>query len=210
MKTKLLFIGVFFWGLTIQAQLSKLTFGVGIGGNHLFKDVYDYSLTTDSKHELKINELGRNAIVVSPVIIFRLGKITTDTKSKKTNLYDFNNDNNGEIDKTKEAKPINRLSLLLSTDLINADATKVAFNKSIDGGIGIGYSFASNLMIGVFYEIKSYRQLRNYIVDAYQNTSIPNGSETFNALDENNNNLFYNKKIEGVSVKLIFNINTLN
>jgi hypothetical protein len=199
MKTKLLFIGILFVSMATQSQgLSKLTLGVGAGGNHLFKDIYDYSLTTDGSHNLKINTLGRNDIVVSPVVIFRLVKLKqTDDKTLVAN------------DDNSNFKFLKNFSLLLSTDLINMQTDKVAFNKSIDGGIGLGYSFSTNLMIGVFYEIKTYRQLRDYVVEQYENKPIPNGTEVFNALDQNNNNLFYNKKMDGFSVKLIFNINSL-
>lgn len=35
---------------------------------------------------------------------------------------------------------------------------------------------------------------------------IPNGKEFFNALDEKNNDLFYTKKVSGISVKVVFSI----
>jgi hypothetical protein len=64
--------------LSAQDQLSHLTIGVGIGANHLFNDVYDYSLTTDSSHKLKIEPLKRNNFVVSPVLVFRIKKLTKE------------------------------------------------------------------------------------------------------------------------------------
>lgn len=184
-----------------QGELTKLTFGVGLGANHIFNDVYDYSLTTDNLHHLKLEKLNRNNIVVSPVLIFRFGKLAKDDENK---LKSFSKDNN------KKADVLERLSLLFSTDLINVQSDKISFNKNIDGGIGLGYAIKTNLMIGVFYEIKTYRQLREYIVEQYENDSIPNGSGVFNALDKDDNNLFFNKPFESISIKLIFNFNTLN
>ena len=67
MKTKLLFIGMLFCSLISQSQdLSKLTLGVGIGGNHLFKDIYDYSLTTNIPHiSGQYNLAGANGFHIS-------------------------------------------------------------------------------------------------------------------------------------------------
>ncbi|KIX20187.1 hypothetical protein SY27_13645 [Flavobacterium sp. 316] len=212
MKTK--FILLFILGICLQSigqekakakDLSRLTIGIGIGGNHLFKSVYDYSLTTDSNYNLKITELNKNSIVVSPVLAFRLGKVKMSDVETKAKFF---NDTENK-DENLPLGDYRRFSILLSTDLVNIQSDKVSYNKRIDGGIGVGYSFSPNLMIGVFYEIKSYRQLREYVVEQYENQAIPNGNEFFNALDETNNNLFYNKQIEGLSIKLIFNFNTL-
>ncbi|MBO9583865.1 MAG: hypothetical protein J7574_06875 [Flavobacterium sp.] len=206
-KLFLLFLVI---GTSVKGQETKdgsrLTLGIGIGANHLFKNIYDYSLTTDANYNLKITELNKNSIVVSPVIIFRLGEIKMkEEEGKKTFV---------EITKNKQEKELpwnsyKRLSLLLSTDLLNIQSDKISYNKQIDGGIGIGYSFSPSLMAGIFYEIKSYRQLREYIVEQYENKPIPNGTGFYNALDDTNNSLYYNKQVEGLSLKLIFNFSSL-
>ena len=53
------------------------------------------------------------------------------------------------------------------------------------------------------------RQLRSYIADAYENHSIPQGAEIYNALSTADNNLFYDKTLNGLSIKIIFNFSTL-
>ena len=190
-----------------EEDASRLTLGIGIGVNHLFDNVYDYSLTTDSNNNLEITKLNRNSIVVSPIVVFRLGQAQTIREDNEVKFY-----NNSKDKSTGKKLPLDdhrRFSILLSTDLINIQADKVSYNKRIDGGIGIGYSFSPDLMVGLFYEIKSYRQLREYVVEQYENKPIPNGTSFYNALDETNNNLYYNKQLEGLSLKLIFNFNTL-
>lgn len=192
-----------------QEDVSRLTLGIGTGVNHLFDNIYDYSLTTDSNNNLEITKLNRNSIVVSPVIVFRLGKTQIIRDDKNVKFYNNSNKKKvGDGDLLPDGN-LRRFSILLSTDLINIQADKVSYNKRIDGGIGIGYSFSPDLMLGLFYEIKSYRQLREYVVEQYENKPIPNGTSFYNALDETNNNLFYNKQLEGLSLKLIFNFNTL-
>lgn len=207
---KKLFLLFLIIGTSVKGQEttegSRLTLGIGIGANHLFKNVYDYSLTTDSNYNLKITQLNKNSIVVSPVIIFRFGEITMKEENGKRQFVE-----NAENEEQKKLpwNSYRRLSLLLSTDLLNIQSDKISYNKQIDGGIGIGYSFSPSLMAGIFYEIKSYRQLREYIVEQYENKSIPNGTGFYNALDETNNSLYYNKQIEGLSLKLIFNFSSL-
>lgn len=216
-----------------KKDASRLTFGIGIGVNHLFDNVYDYSLTTDLNNNLKITKLNRNSIVVSPVVVFRLRKSEIIKKGGKmeffynsiiknkggtkkggtnkdeTNKDETNKEDGEEKDEKMPDNDLSRFSILLSTDLINIQGDKVSYNKRIDGGMGIGYSFSPDLMVGLFYEIKSYRQLREYVVEQYENKPIPNGEGFYNALDETNNNLYYNKQLEGLSLKLIFNFNTL-
>jgi hypothetical protein len=201
-----------------KKEASRLTFGIGIGVNHLFDNVYDYSLSTDSNNNLEITKLNRNSIVVSPVVVFRLRKSEIIKKGGKIEFFYNsiikNKDGTKPLDgEEKDEKlpedDLSRFSILLSTDLINIQGDKVSYNKRIDGGMGIGYSFSPDLMVGLFYEIKSYRQLREYVVEQYENKPIPNGAGFYNALDETNNNLYYNKQLEGLSLKLIFNFNTL-
>lgn len=181
--------------------LSTISLGVGLGVNHLFKDVYDYSLTTDNSHLLKIENLEKNNIIVSPVLIFRFGKLAKPSGDTKL------------LKQVTAVNPsvtfIDRLSLLLSIDFIKLNSSNVGFNEKIDGGIGVGYTLASNLQIGLFLEQKTYRQMREYVTDTYINQPIPNGTSFYSDLDTKNNNLFYNKTLNGLSVKLIFNINTL-
>ena len=183
--------------------LSTITLGVGIGINHLFDNVYDYSLTTGNEHNLKLDELSRNNITVSPIIIVRFSKLEKPDGDNNISLRTSRS--NG----TNDVKFLDRLSLLLSLDIVKLNSGNVGFNDKIDGGIGFSYALASNLQLGLLYEVKTYRQLREYIVKDYLNQQIPDGNSFYSELDEDNNNLFYNKPINGLSIKLIFNINTL-
>jgi hypothetical protein len=202
MKLKLLIILFATYVTESNSQeSSRITVGLGIGGNHLFKEIYDYSLTTDGTYKLKVEESSRNSLVISPVIIFRYKKFNLISDSSK--IYDENDNEVGPFNAS-------RFNLLLSVNLLDVKSGDVGFNKKIDGGIGIGYSFSSDIQIGILYEIKNYRQLRNYILENYSNESIPKSmTEFYNALDKTDNNLFYDKVYEGFSVKLIFNVNSL-
>jgi ribosomal protein S15P/S13E len=99
-----------------------------------------------------------------------------------------------------------RLSIDVALDLANV-APNVSFNKNVNGGLGLGYFITDNLQAALFYDVSRVRQLRDYVRTTYESKPIPNGSGTnYNALDTNDNNLFYDKTISGLSFKLIFSL----
>ena len=223
MKIKLLFIGMLLWGVSMLGQtakeflktdevsdLSRLTVGLGVGVNHLFKDVNDYYLTTDGTHNLKMDNLNKTNFVLSQIVVFRLGvdRAQRNAEKKYNNLYKKYADSSRLLTPFKNFK-WEQFSILLSLNLLDLQTNEVGFNKNIDGGLGIGYAIANNLQLGVLYEFKHYRQLRPFILDKYLDKPIPNGAtESYTTLDKTDNNLFYDKTLEGLSVKLIFNITT--
>ncbi|ASU35968.1 hypothetical protein MuYL_4083 [Mucilaginibacter xinganensis] len=219
------------------ADLNGVTFGFGAGYSHTHDRTYDYSLTTDKDHNLKLQPLSKQAFVISSVIMVKLGKIAVDqnantfVKQSKTSVYnsliqqkyhfDRQNDsleNQGKANFLKSKKLDEsvqgltgvsfweHLSINLALDLVNV-APDVSFNKNINGGIGLGYFITENLQVAAFYDVSRISQLRDYIVDSYENKPIPKGEGTnYNALDIKDTNLFYNKTISGWSFKLIFSL----
>ncbi len=189
-------------------ELSRITVGVAIGYNQLLESTYDYSLTTDSEHKLKIEELNRGSFVVSSALIFRFhkGEEASDGNDIMTRTYK----NGMRTNEVASAKWNERFTGIISLNLLDINSDNgISFNKSIDGGIGIGYQINSEMNIACLYELKKIRQLRSYIVKEYENESIPNGDDVYNALSTSDNNLFYDKTVEGISIKLIFNFSSL-
>ncbi|MDB4920815.1 hypothetical protein [Mucilaginibacter sp.] len=219
------------------ADLNGVTFGFGAGYSHTRDKTYDYSLTTDKDHNLKLQPLSKQAFVISSVIMVKLGKIAVDqnantfVKQSKTadynsliqQKYDLDRQNDFLIDSNnpdfvksnnldKSAQGLagvsfwEHLSINLALDLVNV-APDVSFNKNINGGIGIGYFVTENLQVAAFYDVSRISQLRDYIVNSYENKPIPKGDGTnYNALDSKDTNLFYNKTLSGWSFKLIFSL----
>jgi len=200
---------------TTLPDLNGVTFGFGAGYAHSFDKTYDYSLSTDGNHNLILQPLNKQSFVISSVIMFKLGKLSIDPatnalikQSKKATYFAMKKANALRETASDIAKPsfLDHLSLNASLDLVNV-APNVSFNKNINGGLGVGYFFNDNCQLALFYDISSISQLRDYIVNIYQNKPIPNGSGTnYTALDPNDNNLFYNRTISGFSVKLIFSL----
>jgi hypothetical protein len=249
---KLIFIcTIFFSSIKIACgqatDLNRVTVGFSAGYSHNLDNTYDYSLTTDANHYLKLQALNKNAFVVSSVFTVKLGKIAADDgsdqlikhsqkvaynsrirflKQKNDSLSDklaitkkdkaLGKNLSSQIDQNKasmqaiadssKANFSDRLSLNVALDLANVNSN-VTFNKKVSGGIGLGYFLTSDVQIAVFYDISSISQLRDYIVNNYQDKAIPNGSGTvYNSLSTSDNSLFYNKTISGFSLKLIFSL----
>lgn len=199
-KCQLLIISVVYLTSTFaqneQTQLHGVTFGIGIGPSYLFQTPMDPFLSTDS-NKLQMQTLSRANFVISSVITLKLMRLASGDKDQR--LYRVMND-----DQSKKAKWWEKLSINIGLNLLEINSQNVAFNKSIDGGVGLGYVLKENIHLGGFIDIQQIRQLRDYVADSYTNKRIPNGNDYFNALDINNNNLFFNKKFIGASFKIIF------
>lgn len=186
-------------------ELRNLTIGLGAGYNYLFKDQFDYSLSTDSIGVLKIQELTRSNFVISSVVVFRLGSpeaMDEGNSLAKTKVID----DDAGTPKKKVVPFKDRLALNLSINLLDLGADNVSFNKFIDGGLGIGVFVNSYAQLGVFYELSRYRQMRDHIVSSYRDQPIPKGIDFYNALDQSDNQLFYTATTSSISFKAIFTI----
>jgi hypothetical protein len=235
----LIFLSLISLAFGQTADLNGVTFGFGAGYSHTNDKTYDYSLTTDKDHNLKLQPLSKRAFVISSVIMVKLGKIAVDQNAntfvKQSKTADYNSliqqksnlvrqsgfpadssavafTKSKKLDIDKSVQKLGgisfweHLSINLALDLVNV-APDVTFNKNINGGMGVGYFVTENLQVAVFYDVSRISQLRDYIVDSYENKPIPKGDGTnYNALDSKDTNLFYNKTVSGWSFKLIFSL----
>lgn len=189
------------------ADLNGVTFGFGAGPAYSFDETYDYSLTTDAAHNLKLQPLNKGGFAIATVLMVKLGKVSVDPnngtliKQGEKDAYAKN-----QKDPDSGAGFSDRLSINLALNLADV-SSNVTFNKNINGGLGLGYFITDNLQLALFYDISQVSQLRDYVVTMYQDKPIPNGSGTnYNSLSTTDNNLFYNKTISGLSFKLVFSI----
>lgn len=180
-------------------ELNKVTFAIGAGYAYNLNDLYQPSLTTDTNKFLKLQKLSRSSFVISSIIVFKLSKLKVESGSKK--LLRVTKD-----DKTEPVKFKDRFSINLALNLLEVNSGDISFNKSIDGGLGIGCFITPSIQVAVFYDLVRYRQLRDYVINDYKDKRIPNGDSFFNALDEKNDDLFYTKTFSGVSLKAIFSL----
>lgn len=207
-------------------ELNRVSFAVGIGYNYLFDTPKDYYLTTDAVPKLKVQNLSKGGIVVSSIISIRLAKVGVQQQQKsgttKERMVSVNTVEGidsaknewrsanvavnaaGVVPTNKQASFAQSLCLNIGVNLAEVKGDNIAFNKSIDGGIGLGYSFNEAIQLTLSLDIIRLRQMRDWVVTNYTDNPIPNGAGFFNALDQSNNNLFYNKTYGGLSLKCIF------
>lgn len=187
-------------------NLNGVTFGIGMGWSYVFDNTKEYFLTTDAAHTLQFQELSRSSIVLSSMVSIKLSKMASP-KNSNGKLYRAVPTG---IEATEAAatplKWYQRFAVNISLNLAELSGGNIAFNKSIDGGIGLGYYVNQFTQVAAFFDMQRVRQMRKYFVDNFEGLSIPNGTSVYNALDQTDNNLFYNKYYPGVSVKVIFSL----
>jgi hypothetical protein len=184
-------------------ELRGLTFGIGAGYNVLLKQPKSYALSTDT-NTLQVQTLSRGGFVISSVLTVKLSRLAAGNKSDE--IYKVAFDETSQSDEATSIKWYEKLTVNAALNLIEVNSQDISFNKNIDGGLGIGFVLKENVHLALFYDVIRVRQLREYVVQKYENKRIPNGDDFFNALDEKNDNLFYNKTFSGASLKIVFSL----
>ncbi len=176
-------------------NLKDVTIGFAAGPSYKFTNTCDYSLSPDASSSLKLQKVPNLSFVVSSTLTVKFKKLKVDTETAK--LFTLANDT--------PAKPKDKFALVVGINLLEIK-NDVKFNQSIDGGVGLGYFIHENTQIALMFDISTIRQMREYLVNLYENKPIPKGTDFYNALDLGDNNLFYNKTIFGTSFKVIFSL----
>ncbi|MCF0061363.1 hypothetical protein MUK70_19170 [Dyadobacter chenwenxiniae] len=79
------------------------------------------------------------------------------------------------------------------------------FNQKLDGGLGIGYTFGDNVQIAATYEMLSFRQPRDYLLN-YEGKKIIVNRSPLTSLQPDNNDFFGDKYYPSVSLKVIYTL----
>ena len=100
-----------------------------------------------------------------------------------------------------------RISINANLNLIEFSTAQqeLSFNQSIEGGLGLSYQINPHLYIGVNWDTFLSRQLHPHLKDFVGQKLIINGAPLTSSsqLDINNPDLFYDAKINGLSLKVI-------
>lgn len=187
------------------SNLANVTLGFGSGYSYVFADADEYSLTTDTMRALKVSKAPKGGFVISSIITVRLGKVATAPHSNKL-LSQSKIAAHGAAAANNGADFKDRITLNLAINLADVNSDGLSFNKPVDGGLGLGYSFSDNVQVALFLDVIRVRQLRPYVVENYKDKPIPNGTDNYTALDPNDNELFTTKNLFGVSLKVIYTL----
>jgi hypothetical protein len=183
-------------------ELHALTFGFGTGFNWLNQRPYSYSLTTDTVHLLRRQELSKTNFVISSVLSIKLGNL----KVHPSNSFKLLKGGTPGQHTDTVAKFWERLAINVSLNLAELSSDNISFNKNVDGGLGLGFFLNDFVQVALFYDVSRIRQLRDEVQNDYLGKSIPHGNEILNALDEKDDDLFYSKTFTGFSFKVIFSL----
>jgi hypothetical protein len=181
-----------------QVQLNGVTFGFGAGFSNLLQIPNGYTLSPDSLPTLQIQKLSKSSFVISSVISVKLASVAVNDSNKLSKFI--------AEGQTEPLKWRQRFTVDASLNLLEVSNSNLSFNKNIEGGIGVGYLINENVHVAIFGDFNRVRQLRDYITEKYTNKPIPNGNSFYNALDENDNKLFYTKTMKGISFKVVFSL----
>lgn len=211
MKKTLLLPIIFMATMHTKAQeLAGTTIGFSFGPSFLTSKPSDYSLDPGSNN-LITQKLSNKNLVVSSVLTIKFAKLSQEIKnengSNKKRLVMTDVSDEKDNTQQKNAPFINRLAFNLAINLADISSDNLAFNKSVDGGIGFGYILTPTMQFAVFYDMIRIRQMRDHIIKTYEGKPIPKGTEFYNALDISDNNLYYNKTFSGISFKIVVALN---
>ena len=97
-----------------------------------------------------------------------------------------------------------RLSFVATVNLAQFGSSQTSFNKKLDGGLGLGVRLSDDFHVSLTYEMISVRQLRDYILEDFQDKPITINNVKLNALDIKDDSLFVDKYFTGFSIKFIY------
>ncbi len=101
---------------------------------------------------------------------------------------------------------LSRICLVSNLNLLDFSSgqKELAFNKSIEGGLGIGYRLNDCMFIGINWEhvhsFQLYDDIRKMEGRQIELNGVP--LLTSNQLDTDNEDLYYSKSLSGWSIKL--------
>lgn len=184
----------------IENKVNKgVDFGISLGFNSVFDKIYDARISPlDNK--LKITDVPKSAFLISTGVSVPL------TKGKLGGRYYRKLDAAGKPVGPVYYVPYG-LCFVATVNLVsfNSAATGSLFNSKIDGGLGLGYRVNDNFQIAMTYEMISYRQPRQFLLDNYneQVLKTPNG-DIITSINPDDNNYFRDKYMPSLSLKFFY------
>lgn len=192
----------------METKIANL--GISIGYRSIWKkdlDNYQEAILSPIDTTLKIQNLDNGFVVLSTELLIN-PFIKASWITSLINDYNYARKNKkltiGPAASRLALMGLQRITFIASINLAEFQTAQnnFSFNKTIDGGLGLGLRLADNFWIAWTYEVTTHRQLRNYI-KSYENQKIVLVGKTLTELDSNDNNLFYDKKLASNNFKFI-------
>jgi hypothetical protein len=163
--------------------------GIAIGPTLNLASSYGASLSPNN-NTLQIDRNSNLGLKLSTCIVYN-----------RNHLWKVTGKDNKEI----QYKYPGKLSYVAALNIAELSNGNLGMNKSIDGGIGIGFRIDPNFHIISLLEFSSARQIRNYLRSDFQNRPIiTSDGSSLNALDDTDNRYFFSKTIPGISIRFVY------
>ncbi len=176
-----------------------LDFGISLGFNSVFDRIYEARISPlDNK--LKITTVPKAAFLIST------GVSVPITKGKLGGRYYRKLNAAGTPTGPVYFVPYG-LCFVATVNLVsfNSAATGSLFNQKIDGGLGLGYRVNDNFQIAMTYEMISYRQPRQFLMDNYNDKILSNASgDVISSINIDDNDYFRDKYMSSISLKFFY------
>lgn len=191
----------------------SIQFGMSVGYRYMYKNAWDYQSASISPLDstLQLQRLDQDAILISTALIvspFENNKFIRDVIENAKYDKSKNREKFGANSRLVLGGMAKNLTFIATLNIIefNGFQKDFGFNKSIEGGLGLGLNILDDAVwIGITYEKVNSRQLRSFAKEQAGKKLRIDG-KTVTELDENNENLFYTQKFSTVSFKIIFRI----
>lgn len=180
-----------------EAKFKTISIGFSIGPRFTNEAIYDYAITADTT--LTRDRLGGQSLLLSSSL-----NILPFTKNefvlKRIKYFEDRHRNWKRFGWAL----IKSAGVFVNINLADFSTQKseLSFNKTIDGGIGLGLRVAPRIYLAGGWEWFTIRQLRGYYADKI-GTQLQFGGETLTQLDTENNDLFRNQTFTGWSIRFI-------
>lgn len=183
----------------IKNKVNKgVDFGISLGFNSVFDNIYD-ARVSPLDNKLKINSIPKSAFLIST------GLSVPITKGKFGGRY---------YQELQEGKAVDKvyyvpygLCFVATINLVtfNSAATGSLFNQKLDGGLGLGYRVNDNFQLALTYEMISYRQPREFLLNNYNDKILTNPSgDIVPSINIDDNDYFRDKYMPSISFKFFY------
>lgn len=184
----------------IENKVNKgVDFGISLGFNSVFDKVYEARISPlDNK--LKVTDVPKSAFLISTGISVPL------SKGKLGGRYYRKLDAQGKKYGPVYYVPYG-LCFVATVNLVsfNSAATGSVFNSKIDGGLGLGYRINDNFQMALTYEMISYRQPRQFLLDNYNEQVLRNmNGDIISSISLDDNNYFRDRYMPSMSIKFFY------
>ncbi|WP_221391483.1 hypothetical protein [Dyadobacter sp. NIV53] len=192
-----------------KADLQSFKFGVAIGPTLNFQKTNSAYLAPDN-NSLKFQKLSPFSLKLSTSLVYTRLRWHKKTKGMVAN----DQVDTGEHMKSHLAATVpdsdkylypGKVSYVAALNIAELSDGGVGFNKSIEGGIGLGIRIDPNFHCVALLDFSSSRQIRDEIKTRFNNQPIKTeGGQELTALDESDNRFFFTKPILGISIRFVY------